>query len=158
MPEMPLPAHADRPARPAGSARPGPRRGFTLTELMISLVMVLLLVLAVSRIFSVTATTIGKGNATGEVIRGLDAARIALQIDFTGTDGITYGGFTDDSGILPGPRQPSIILYSTSIPAFLSERDMAADIDFDPTAALGNQQLAMMTLDVNADGDESDPI
>ncbi len=152
MPQTPLPAHADRPARPAGSARLGPRRGFTLTELMISLVMVLLLVLAVSRIFSVTATTIGKGNATGEVIRGLDAARIALQIDFTGTDGITYGGFTDDSGLLPGPRQPSIIIYSTSIPAFMSQRDMEGDADFDPSTPLFDQQVAMTTLDADNDG------
>ncbi len=111
-----------------------------------SLVMVLLLTLAVSQIFRVTASTIGKGNATGEVIRGIDSTRIALQIDFTGTDGIGYGGFTDKSGILPADRQPAIIISSTSIPAFMSQRDLQADEDGDPT-----------TLDWDNDGIDNLP-
>ena len=106
--------------------------GFTLVELMMSLAMVLLLTLAVTQIFRVTVQTIGKGNATGEVVRGLDATRIALQIDFAGTDDISYSGLTDESGILPTDRQPAIIISSTAAPAFLSRRDMETDSDYDP--------------------------
>lgn len=102
-----------------------------------SLAMVLLLTLAVTQIFRVTVTTIGKGNATGEVVRGMDAARIALQIDFSGTDSITYSGFTDQSGILPTDRQPAIIISSTAAPAFMSERDMESDSDYDPATGAG---------------------
>ena len=128
------------------TAAKGALPGFTLIELMIALVLVLLLVLAMTQIFNVTSKAIGKGTATGEVVRGLDSARVALQIDFAGTDNIAYLGFGDESGILPTNRQPAIIISSTSIPAFVSERDMEADSDADPT-----------TVDIDNDGTDDLP-
>ena len=134
-----------RPSRPA---RPS-RRGFTLTELMISLALVLLLTLAMTRIFGVTTRAISKGNAIGEVTRGLDAVRTTLAADMTGADyGVGYDPASDAQGILPLNKQPAIIIYSTSAPTFLNAADQKSDSDGNP-----------LTIDRDNDGmDEATPV
>ena len=116
------------------TSRRGRRAGFTLVELMISLALVLLLTVAMTRIFGVTARAISKGTAVGEVVRGLDALRTALQLDFTGAEaGVGYDPYRDVKGILPLSRQPAIIISSKTYTTFLDEADAKSDSDGDPT-------------------------
>ena len=125
-----------------------PAAGFTLVELMISLALVLLLTVAMARIFGVTTRAISKGTAVGEVVRGLDATRTALQLDFTGAEaGVGYDPLRDARGILPLAEQPAIIISSKTYNTFLDAADGKADSDGDPK-----------TIDRDGDGvDEATP-
>ena len=119
--------------------------GFTLVELMISLALVLLLTVAMARIFGVTTRAISKGTAVGEVVRGLDATSKALQIDLAGTQsGVGYDPYRKPAGVLPLSEQPAIIISSKTYNTFLNEADRKADADKNPA-----------TLDVDGDGDDA---
>ncbi len=145
---------------PSPTAR-RPRGGFTITELMISVALVLILTLAIGLIFRTTSETIGKSQATGQVTRNLDAVRTALQIDFTGTDSIDHDPLTDGEGILPHTQAPFFIISSSYAATWLNQEDFEADADleatYDPTAPTRNDWVtAALTLDTNGDGDEAD--
>jgi hypothetical protein len=152
------------------------RLGFTLVELMISVVLVLLLVAAIARIFGTTSDTIGQSEAVTRATAGLESVRTSLQIDFTGTDQIAAETQPSDydSGMMPIPGegtdrsqflngvspQPAIILYSSRVGTFLNEE--AAELE----AATAEDSLpnpfeyetatapgpAMYTIDVDDDG------
>ncbi|MEM7806708.1 MAG: prepilin-type N-terminal cleavage/methylation domain-containing protein [Planctomycetota bacterium] len=144
------------------------RRGFTLTELLISIVLVLLLVVAIARIFGTTSETIGRSEAVTQATLGLEAVRTSLQSDFAGTDSIAFGGRPDTSGMLPVPGlgaergdftgsqtpQPAIILYSSRVGTFLSQAEAEAEADFDLNAPLvaGRPDAAIYTVDRDGDG------
>ncbi len=154
------------------------RLGFTITELLISVVLVLLLVAAIARIFNTTSNTIGRSEAIVRLSSGLDGVRTSLQIDFTGTDDISFGGTNDVSGILPVAGvgatvgefaglpsvrpQPAIILYSSRVGTFLNEQTAETDLDFDfkiasdPTSAAGDYGpgSGIYTVDFNENGIE----
>ena len=122
--------------------RPRHRRdAFTLIELMISLALVLLLVLAMTRIFAVTTRAISKGSATGEVVRNLEAARTSLTVDLAGTTRLGTGKLSASGGILPLSEQPAIIISSKAYRTFLSEAAREADNDDLPE-----------TVDLDGDG------
>ena len=103
------------------------RRGFTITELMISVALVLILTLAIGLIFRTTTESIGKSQATSEVTRNLDAITGALKIDFTGTDSIDNDAFTDAGGILPNSEQVAIVISSFYVPTWANEAQADAD-------------------------------
>lgn len=136
------------------------RRGFTITELMISVVLVLLLTLAIGVIFRTTSEVIGKGTATGDVTRNLGAVRTALTTDFTGTDTIDYDEFTNESGILPNEEQVAIVIASNYVPTFTNEADFEADGRanyVDPaTGTINDWTNDALTVDFNNDGDDVD--
>ena len=145
---MPRIAHTTR--RPA-------RRGFTITELMISVVLVLLLTLAVGLIFRTTSETINKGSATGEAVRNLDGIRTALAIDMTGTDTIDYDQFTDTGGILPNSEQVAIMIASSATVTFGDQADFDSDArsNFSTNATPNNWIADARTIDLNGDGVEN---
>ena len=121
--------------------------GFTLVELMISLALVLLLTVAMARIFGVTTRAISKGTAVGEVVRGLDATSKALQIDLSGTNtGVGYDPYNKPAGVLPLSEQPAIIISSKTYKTFLNEADAKKDSDGDPA-----------TIDRDGDGVDDAP-
>ena len=134
------------------------RRGFTITELMISVVLVLLLTLAVGLIFRTTSETINKGSATGEAVRNLDGIRTALAIDMTGTDTIDYDEFTDTGGILPNSEQVVLMFSSIMMPTWENQEDY----DADPRPAVSGDSSVYynwvsdaLTIDLNGDGAET---
>jgi prepilin-type N-terminal cleavage/methylation domain-containing protein len=57
-------------------------RGFTLIELMISIVIVLILMLGINFIFGTSSRTVSTGMALMNVNRDLRAARKVMQDDF----------------------------------------------------------------------------
>ena len=112
------------------------RGGFTITELMISVALTLVLTAAVGLIFRTTTETIEKGTATNDVVRNLDAARTALQLDFTGGDDIDFDAFTDRAGILPNREQPMIVISSLAGATFRDQSDFESDAraNYDPAS------------------------
>jgi type II secretory pathway pseudopilin PulG len=115
-------------------------RAFTLTEVVIAIALVLLLLLGVSRVFSLTAQTIGAGNSLGQQLRNHRAIQQNLARDFLGSgtasttqdpnDGIDPGNIDPNTGIFPigapdssGPRLPSLVISNFRVAAFANEAD-----------------------------------
>ena len=76
------------------------RRGFTLTELLISVALALIVLYGVNKVFSTTATTIGVGNALRTANNTLRAVQGNLDSDFNSrldSSGVEIPG----TGILP---------------------------------------------------------
>ena len=151
----------NRPAHRCPCCPPARQRrgGFTITELMISVALVLILTLAIGLIFRTTSDTIGKSQAVGQVTRNLDAAAKSLQIDFTGTDSIDYDTFTDDGGILPNSEQVAIVISSFYVPTWANQTVAEADDQDYKTILNLNDELtakaqwfgASVTLDTTGD-------
>jgi prepilin-type N-terminal cleavage/methylation domain-containing protein len=134
------------------------RGGFTLTELMIAVVLVLFLTSAMGLIFGTTSRAIEKGEAVGEVTRKLDSVRSALAQDFTGRDRIDFDVQTDLGGVLPLSRQPAIIISSNYVTTWRNEEDADADADDWTTATtVNNWVAAALTADTDGDGTEDIP-
>lgn len=67
-----------RPSPPGRGGRPGFRGGFTLTELMIAVLVLIVIILATSRIFSAASRVASLGQATSDVLQ--DGATIERQL------------------------------------------------------------------------------
>ena len=100
------------------------RPGFTLTEVMISLALSLVLILAVSVIFTSAAKTVGSGFALGDAVRAQRSIGQQLRLDIEGTPAVV------PSGIMPDDELPSIIIYSERTAAFRNEAEERADRDY----------------------------
>lgn len=111
---------------------PTNRHGFTLTELMVSIALVLILLLAINMIFDMTSKTIGGGQALSMLTRDGRAAESAFADDF--------------KNILPPSRQPVLAIWSAVEAKFADGNDERADLDADA-----------MTVDVDENGIEGEP-
>src|SRR5688572_6673984 len=58
-----------------------PRRAFTLVELMISVVLVLLLILGINQVFRITADAVGAGQSMSSIVRDNRAAHVSFYSD-----------------------------------------------------------------------------
>jgi prepilin-type N-terminal cleavage/methylation domain-containing protein len=89
------------------------RRAFTLVELLVSIVLVLILIAGVSRVFKITSETVGTTNMFAEKTRDMRAAQTAFINDFS-------NAVVDDA--------PFFIIDSQRTYAFRNRADMDADI------------------------------
>jgi hypothetical protein len=92
------------------------RSAFTLVELMISIVLVLVLMVGIGKIFKLTSETVGGGMAIGTMTRGDRASQVTMQNDFAGA--------ASDS--------PVFMICSERVSAFLTPQDKQSDLDGDP--------------------------
>lgn len=98
---------------PTARRRPPTARGFTLLEMMVSLALVLVLMLAVTKIFSIASQTVGASQALSAGTRDAKAAQTVFTRDF--------GALAPDAGALT--------IYSGVQKAFRSPQDFQADRD-----------------------------
>jgi prepilin-type N-terminal cleavage/methylation domain-containing protein len=114
-------------------------RGFTLIELMISVAIALVLILAVNRVFRVTSDTIGAGQTLSSKGRDFRAVRSSFYNDLTmSVPPQAAGSSTLDDG-------PFLVIRSERIMMFRNRADQLADRDADPA-----------TSDVDADNTEGE--
>ncbi len=107
-----------------------PAAGFTLVELMISIVMVLMLVAGINAVFQAATKTTGTGMAVEEMTRSMRASERLFTRDF--------------SHIVPAWEMPCLTIFSMQQFAFRNRSDMNNDPD-------GNAN----TVDLNGDGMET---
>jgi prepilin-type N-terminal cleavage/methylation domain-containing protein len=93
------------------------RQGFTLVELMISIALVVVLMLGITKVFSLTSQTAGATNQVSSAMRDARGAQATLYQDLS-------TAVTDGS--------PCMLLCSSRIPAFRSKADEQADRDGNP--------------------------
>lgn len=115
------------------------RRGFTLTEMVISVALVLMLIYGINRVFEITGKTVGTGQALASANRDVRAARHVLESDF--------------AGIL-ADEAPFMTLRSSRVTAFRNREDMETDLDFDPA---NPAESRVLTVDLDGDGIEGEP-
>src|SRR5687767_14276615 len=128
-----------RPVRRPQALYPPPRRAFTLIELMVSVAIVLILILAVHQVFRLTSDTIGAGQALGSKVRDYRAVQAVLRNDISmATAPLAAGGATLDDG-------PLLLIRSARMTMFRSRGDQLADSDGDPS-----------TVDIDADNVEGE--
>ena len=60
-----------------------PRHGFTLTELLVAVVVLLVVILAVGRIFSTTSVVVRTGEASSRVLQEITAIEQLVRKDFS---------------------------------------------------------------------------
>jgi len=113
---------------------PDGRRGFTLTEIMISLALALILIIGINQVFSISATTISTGAGQLEMMRGHRAAFSTMRTDFE--------GFQSDAstGIVPTTETSFLLIHNEKRLAYRDQQDD----DLDPNA--------IDTVDLNEDG------
>ncbi len=105
--------------------------GFTLMEMLVTVALVMVLMLAVTQIFSIASKTIGGGQALGAAVRDAQAAQTVLNRDFSAaaSDGACF------------------IIRSQRIGAFRNHDDLFGDLDQNP-----------LTIDIDGNGTENDPV
>lgn len=108
----------------------GGRPAFTLTELMISIALVLMLVLAINKVFRITSDTIGASQTLSTAVRDQRAIQAVFSQDF--------------QSAVPADA-PCITLDSSHLFAFRNAAD-----------AEGDRDGRMDTFDLNGDNDEND--
>src|SRR5262245_31726392 len=99
-------------------ARQPTRFAFTLVELMISIAMVVILMLGITKVFSLTSQTATATNMVSAGLRDARAAQAELTQDLS-------TALTDDA--------PFLVIRSVAKPAFRNKADLDADRDFVPT-------------------------
>ena len=127
------------------AARACGRGGFTLLEMIVSLALVLVLMLAVTRIFTTVSTTVGAAQALSAATRDAKAAQAVFARDF--------GAFAAD-----GP----MAIYNGQKFAFRSAIDAQNDPDgnpgtYDPASA-GGAEPAVSTTDFSSRNHRFDTI
>src|SRR3954471_17231677 len=98
--------------------KPASAAGFTLVELMISLVIVLILMLGINFVFSTSAKTISTGMALSSVGRDIRGARKTFAADF--------------GNAVTADEMPAIIIHGEQIYAFRDKKDRLGDLDYNP--------------------------
>lgn len=105
-------------SNPPATARAMPARGgFTLVELMISIVLVLVIIIGVNEVFSLTSRTVGAGQALNAIQRD---NRTTLQT------------LRDDFQALAMNDGPFFLIRSEARPAFRNVADRTGDVDGNP--------------------------
>jgi prepilin-type N-terminal cleavage/methylation domain-containing protein len=116
----------------------GPKRAFTLIELMISIALVLLLMLGVNQVFKVTGEAVGTNQALSTGIRDARSVQTVFAYDFQGWAG--------DS--------PAIVIRSQRVNAFRNKADELHDRDW--TIPLPSGIDPRLTIDVDGNGQEGE--
>src|SRR3954469_3148107 len=114
---------------------------FTLVELMISIAMVVILMLGITKVFSLTSQTAGATNQMSASLRDSRAAQAGRYEDFS-------HAVRDGS--------PFMIIRSIPQPAFRNKADRDADRDFDPTTNMTAQWNSMLTVDLDGNNTEGE--
>lgn len=94
------------------------RRGFTLTELLVVVGLFIVLMVAVSSIFSSTSKAVGTGQAISEGLRDLQASQRV---------------FENDTSRLLTSNTPFLIITNRRESAFANANDARIDQDYDPS-------------------------
>lgn len=130
------------PQYPSTARSTGTRRcGFTLTEVLISVALVLLLILGINQVFSLTSRAVGAGQAVGDINRAARGAQAVITRDLTNAD-FDYG--------------PFLWISSTTANAFRSKVDQAADADYSGAVTDSDKvDDAIATVDRDGSGDET---
>jgi prepilin-type N-terminal cleavage/methylation domain-containing protein len=115
------------------------RPAFTLVELMVSIALVLLLMLGVTRVFSTTQAVVSSNQAISNATRDARGAQSVLAQDFN--------AFAADS--------PAMILHSEYRPAFRNLADMQGDRDYSAAGAQQARDDAVRSQDLDGDNAES---
>jgi prepilin-type N-terminal cleavage/methylation domain-containing protein len=110
------------------------RHGFTFTEILIALALIVVLLIGVSQVFNVTGETISRSQAFSGAMRVQRAVQQTLATDILGVDpDASSNGFVPmqvTNGSVPsGSRQPFLIISNFRVPTFLNARDEREDID-----------------------------
>lgn len=118
-------------------------RGFTLTELMISIALVLLLIVGVNVVFQATSDTLSAGQKIAQANRNEQALHTVLAEDLR--------------NIVMPPEAPFLIIRSRREAGFLDQLDMLGDEDYNAASTNANAvDAAIRSYDVDGDGsDES---
>ena len=142
-----------------------PRRAtaFTLTEVMIALAMTAFLLIGISRIFALTATTIGAGQALSTAMRGQKAIGTTLSADIVGV-----GSDLTQSGMLPMVNTldstyvtPYLSINNYRVATYQNAEDYASDVIgvTDATsitaAQFRSRSLAIRGVDLDKNGAEN---
>jgi prepilin-type N-terminal cleavage/methylation domain-containing protein len=118
------------------------RGGFTLTEVLISIALVLVLILGINQVFALTSRAVGAGQAVGA---GTRAARGAQTI------------IAADAAAAVIERAPFLYIKGEAMAAFRNRQDLAADYDFSPTVTTAaTVDLAVRTVDRDESGSDTD--
>lgn len=119
------------------------RRGFTLTELLVVIGLFVVLMIAISSIFTSTSRAVGTGQAISDGLRDLRGSQAVFENDFARIQ-------TVDA--------PFLMITSRRESAFGNANDAQADRNYDSAATTATQadrnaqELTIRTYDVNADG------
>lgn len=108
------------------------RGGFTLLELMISIALVLILILGVNVVFSMTAQTVGAGNALSGAYRANQSMSGVINQDL--------------KAMRVGTDVPAFVITGETMTAWRNAAEREADADGE-----------VHTVDLNDDGDVNDP-
>ena len=120
---------------------PSKAAGFTLIELMISIALVVVLMLGITKVFSLTSQTAGATNQMSSAMRDARGAQATLYQDFS-------TAVSDGS--------PCMLICSSRVSAFRNKADQNADRDFNPADPVSAQQNEILTVDLNGDNQEGD--
>jgi prepilin-type N-terminal cleavage/methylation domain-containing protein len=125
-------------------------RGFTLVELMISIVLMLLLSIAIQQVFKIASTSVGAGQAMGQISRDNRAVQTVLNNDFA-------------QSVIRSNDCPAFIIRSSRVAAFLDAADAGGDIDYatlyatNPDPTEGQVEATIRTYDFDGNNSEADP-
>lgn len=135
--------------RPTPRRTPRRSRSFTLTELLIATVILLIIVIATSRIFGTASKVAGIGEATANVLQEAAAIEQQIRQDFARLD---YGGFfaiqshavsndVNTSGVLLDPNRPlSATFRSDQLIFFVSGIQNTRNFSISPFSDSRQQQ------------------
>lgn len=120
---------------------PARRSGFTLTEVLISVALVLVIILGINQIFSIASRAVGGGQGLSELTR---IGRVAQAT------------FSEDLSHIEIDRAPFLIIRGQTIPAFRDKADQLRDRNFvaSPTPTLANADTWVRSYDPSNDGNE----
>jgi prepilin-type N-terminal cleavage/methylation domain-containing protein len=127
--------------------------GFTLIEVMISLAITALLVIAISNIFTTASKTVGAGFALGDAVKAHKAIGQTLRSDFEGLNPNNPNPLISGAtGIVPSTEMPSIIIHSSRVAAFRDQNDERSSAAFIPTDTAANRDDQIRSVDYDGDG------
>jgi prepilin-type N-terminal cleavage/methylation domain-containing protein len=136
----------DTAPQPPARRRVAAASGFTLVELMISIVLVLILILGVNQVFKIATDSVGAGQAISDQSRDNRAVQTVLFNDFA-------------QSIIRQGDSPCFVIRSRRTPAFLDQEEMLSDADYmalATTATRTEVDLAVRTLDLNGNNVEGE--
>lgn len=114
---------------------------FTLIELMISIALVVILMLGITKVFTLTSQTAGATNQMSSAMRDARSAQAIMYQDFS-------SAVRTDA--------PFMFFRSITQPAFRNKADRDSDRDFDPTASTVAQQNQILSIDLDGNNIEGE--
>lgn len=122
------------------------RRAFTLIELMVSIVLVLILILGVNQVFKIASDSTGAGQAVSDIVRDNRAVQTVLYNDLA-------------QSIIRSDDSPCFIIRSTRTAAFLDAAEALSDTDFQALpigATPATIDNAIVTIDLDGNNVEGE--